>query len=29
MFEKQGLCSDGSYTTWAEQHRERDQQVDG
>lgn len=29
MFEQKRFCSDGTYTTWTEQPRERDQQVDG
>lgn len=29
MLQQQRLRSDGAYTTWAEQLRERDEQVDG
>ena len=29
MLEQKRFCGDGSYTTWAEQARERDQQVEG
>jgi len=29
MFEQKRFCGDGTYATWAEQPRERDQQVDG
>ena len=29
MFEQKRLCGDGAYTTWADQLRERDEQVDG
>jgi hypothetical protein len=29
MFEQKRLCGDGSYTTWAEELREGDEQVNG
>jgi hypothetical protein len=29
MFEQKRLCGDGAYTTWADQFRERDEQMDG
>ena len=29
MLEQKRLCRDGAYTTWADQLREGDQQVDG